>query len=52
MASAIAMEDDINIASFYAASLIEYYIPEYYEFGHPANENTTDNPNDSKPATI
>jgi hypothetical protein len=46
------MEDDINIAFFYADSPIKYYIPEYDAFGQPINEDTTDGPNDTKPATI
>ena len=52
MARAIATEDDVQIAYFYAKSLIKYYIPEYYAFGQPADENTTEDPNDSNPASI
>jgi hypothetical protein len=31
MASAIVKEPEINKAQFYAESLINYYIPEYYQ---------------------
>jgi hypothetical protein len=52
MASAIANVNDNNIAFFYASSLIDFYIPEYYAFGPPAGENNTEDPNYFEPASI
>jgi hypothetical protein len=45
-------EPEINMAQFYAESLIDYYIPEYYQPGQPADKNATEDPNDYKPSSI
>jgi hypothetical protein len=52
MASAIVKNSEINIAQFYAESLIDYYIPEYYQPGLPANKNANEDHNDYEPSSI
>jgi hypothetical protein len=52
MASAIVKESDINMAQFYAESLIDYYIREYYQPRRPTNKNATEVPNDYEPSSI
>jgi hypothetical protein len=52
MASAIVKESDNNMAQFYAKSLINYYVAEYYPPGRPAGPNATEDPNDYKPSSI
>jgi uncharacterized protein RhaS with RHS repeats len=52
VASVIVKENDNNMAQFYAESLIDYYVVEYYEPGCPANPNATEDPNGNKPSTI
>jgi hypothetical protein len=52
MASAIVKENDNNTAQFYAESLIDYYVAEYYPPGRPANPNATEGPNDYEPSSI
>jgi hypothetical protein len=38
-------EPDIYTAQFNAESLIDYYIPKYYQPRLPANDNATENSN-------
>jgi hypothetical protein len=52
MASAVVTEPEIDIAQFYAESLIDFYISEYYTPGYPPHEYSSEDPNDSKPASI
>jgi hypothetical protein len=40
------------MAQFYAESLIDYYIPEYYQPGRPVDKNATEDPNDYEPSFI
>ena len=52
MASAIVKENDNNMAQFYAESLIDYYVAEYYTPGKITNPNATEDPNDYEPSSI
>ena len=52
MASAIVKENDNNMAQFYAESLIDYYVAEYYAPGKIANPNATEDPNEYEPSSI
>jgi hypothetical protein len=52
MASAIVKENDNNMAQFYAESLIDYYVTEYYTPGKIADPNATEDPNDYEPSSI
>jgi hypothetical protein len=52
MASAIVKENDNNMAQFYAESLIDYYVAEYYTAGKIADPNATEDPNDYNPSSI
>jgi hypothetical protein len=52
MASAIVKENDNNMAQFYAESLIDYYVAEYYPPGRHADPNATEGPNDYEPSSI
>jgi hypothetical protein len=52
MASAIVKESDNNMAQFYAKSLNDYYVAEYYPPGRPADPNAPEDPNDYKPSSI
>ena len=52
MASAIVKENDNNMAQFYAKSLIDYYVAEYYTPRKIADPNATEDPNDYEPSSI
>jgi hypothetical protein len=55
VASAIVKEPEINMAQFYAESLIQKlnYILEHYQPGRPADKNATpEDPNDYEPSSI
>jgi hypothetical protein len=52
MASAIVKENDNNMAQFYAKSLIDYYVAEYYSKGKIADPNATEDSNDYEPSSI
>jgi lipase chaperone LimK len=52
VASAIVKENDNNMAQFYAKSLIDYYVAEYYTPGKIADPNATEGPNDYEPSSI
>jgi hypothetical protein len=52
MTNAIVQEQDINIAHFYAESLLDYYISEYYQPGQATNVVNTEDPNNSKSSSI
>jgi hypothetical protein len=52
MAQTIPWEDNARIAYFYAESLIKYYVNEYSMWGQPADENSTEDPNDKDPASF
>jgi hypothetical protein len=52
MSNAILEEEDIGITQLYAEALLDYYIPKYYASVLPNDENSTEDPNDSKPGII